>query len=265
MTNAPMRPFNSWDMIKIIGLLFMFVDHMGAYFFIHNLWMRSVGRGAAPIFLFLAGYASSYRFSRELLVLASIMLLSNFILGEYTQPLNILFTILGCRALFHLMEKRGKVIEKPWEWFIVLALFIVFTCFLFQYGTLGVMFAVCGYMKRRPERYSLTLQKLFLAGTLLCCAATFALFFDLTSSNVLAAEYAGGAHARHASFSGVVHTHTRAYFPLFRTHLRRPPARHFVGNALSDLAKGRSSRNVRVVTRSRRSRPLPRQRQMAVR
>ena len=185
MTNAPMRPFNSWDMIKIIGLLFMFVDHMGAYFFIHNLWMRSVGRGAAPIFLFLAGYASSYRFSRELLVLASIMLLSNFILGEYTQPLNILFTILGCRALFHLMEKRGKVIEKPWEWFIVLALFIVFTCFLFQYGTLGVMFAVCGYMKRRPERYSLTLQKLFLAGTLLCCAATFALFFDLTSSNVL--------------------------------------------------------------------------------
>lgn len=179
------RPLNSWDMLKIIGLLFMFVDHVGAYFFIHEQWMRSVGRGAAPIFLFLGGYASSYRFSRRLLLLACVMLLSNILRGHYVQPLNILFNIMLCRAVFDWMDKRGKVVEKPFEWFVVLALFAVISNFLVQYGTLGLLFAVYGYMKRRPERYRESTHKRFLIATFLVHAGTFILFFDLTLANIL--------------------------------------------------------------------------------
>ena len=179
------RPFNSWDGLKILALLFMAVDHLGAYFMVHDLWLRAIGRGSAPIFLFLAGYASSYRFNRELFILACLMTLSNILMGEYLHPLNILFTILIWRGVFSWMEKRRMVIEKPLEWFIAAAVFILPSYILFQYGTLGLLFAICGYMKRYPERYSLTTQHLFLAASLIAHAATFTLFFDFGLKDVL--------------------------------------------------------------------------------
>ncbi len=167
-------------MAKIVALGFMFVDHTGEYFFIHDLWLRSIGRGAAPIFLFLAGYAGSYRFSREVFFLAVAMLVSNLAMGVVVEPLNILFTILMARGVLHWLEKRGKMIEKPMEWFICNAVFIFITCFFFQYGTLGMMFAIAGYMHRRPEKYAPATFRRFLMATFVAYALTFAFFFDLT-------------------------------------------------------------------------------------
>lgn len=181
--SAANRPFNSWDMVKVIALLFMFIDHAGAYFFIHEQWIRSIGRGAAPIYLFLAGYSASYRFNRELLGLACLMTLSNLLMGEYTHPLNILFTILICRAVFDWLHKHGRKVEKPVEWFVACALFAVLTCFLVQYGTLGMMFALAGYMQRRPADYSPRLRFWFFVGMFVIYALTFELFFDLSAAN----------------------------------------------------------------------------------
>jgi len=179
------RPLNSWDIAKVIGLLLMVIDHTGAYFYLHEEWLRAIGRGSAPIFLFLAGYASSYRFNRELLVLALLMSLSNIIMGEYTSPLNILFTILLCRGVLAWLSKRGKTIVKPLEWFVGCALFALPTGFLFQYGTLGMMLAVGGYMKARPAQYALRTQKLFLGGTFVSYALTYTLLFGLGPSSFI--------------------------------------------------------------------------------
>lgn len=178
MTTVTARPFNSWDCFKLIALVFMFIDHVGAYGFVHEIWIRSIGRTSAPLFLFLAGYASSYRFSKKLLLLACVMEFSNILAGHYDQSLNILFNIMLCRMVFRWMEKRGRVIERPFEWFIVLSIFAVFSSFFMQYGTLGMMFAVCGYMKRYPERYSRKVLPRFLAASLVVYAFNFLLFFD---------------------------------------------------------------------------------------
>ena len=184
MTNTH-RPFNSWDGLKIIALLFMSVDHLGAYFLVHEQWLRAIGRGSAPIFLFLAGYASSYRFRREIFALACLMSISNIFMGEYTHPLNILFTILIWRGVLDGLESRGNVVEKPLEWFIVAIVFILPTYLLFQYGTLGLMFALCGYMQRRPERYAPATQHWFMIASLVAYAATLTLFFDLSLFSIL--------------------------------------------------------------------------------
>ena len=179
------RPLDKWDMVKIIGLLLMFVDHLGAYFFLDEQWLRAVGRGSAPIFLFLAGYASSYRFSPQLLLLGGLMVISNLLMGVRIFPLNILFTLLLCRGVIYWLEKHGKRIQKPHEWFISLAILSVPTFFVFQYGALGLIFAMCGYMKRRPERYSLKAQHGYLAAALMLHAALAALFLDLNLVSVL--------------------------------------------------------------------------------
>jgi len=182
---SPSRPFNSWDALKILALLLMFVDHAGAYFLVHDVWLRAIGRGAAPIFLFLAGRASSYRFSREIFVLACLMTLSNIAMGDYFHPLNILFTILLWRAVLDWMKKRGKIIEKPLEWFIGATIFILPSYFLFQYGTLGLLFAIGGIMQRYPELYSRKTQRLFMVASFVAYAATFTLFFGFTVFDIL--------------------------------------------------------------------------------
>ena len=33
------RPLNSWDIAKVVGLLLMFIDHTGAYFYLHEEWL----------------------------------------------------------------------------------------------------------------------------------------------------------------------------------------------------------------------------------
>lgn len=179
------RPLNSWDMAKIVALLLMFVDHAGAYFLLDEQWLRAIGRGAAPVFLFLAGYAASYRFNWELLVLACLIVAPDIAMGEFPHTLNILFTILLVRAVLNGLEKRGKIIEKPWEWFVACAIFIAPTCFLLQYGTLGLMFAASGYMQRRPALYNQRTRTWFLLGTFAAYAVTFEFFFGLTPLNFL--------------------------------------------------------------------------------
>lgn len=179
------RPLNSWDVVKIIGMLLMFIDHSGAYFLTNMEWMRAVGRGSAPIFLFLAGYAASYKFSRELLVLGLLMSLSNVIMGEYTSPLNILFSIMLCRAVFDWLEKHKKRIEKPFEWFVCCVIFVFITSFLFQYGTLALMFAIGGYMKARPNDYPKRTQQLFMVMTFVIYGITYALLFSLSPLSIL--------------------------------------------------------------------------------
>ena len=139
----------------------MFIDHSGAFFFPDAQWLRGIGRGAAPIFLFLGGYAASYRFKPYLLLLAVAMSLSDYCLVGHLRLQNILYSIIACRLLFDWMEKHGKRIERPFEWYVS-SLALLSSLFIVQYGTLGLMFAVGGYIQRRPEHYSDAQRRLYL-------------------------------------------------------------------------------------------------------
>jgi len=155
------RPFNSWDALKILALALMFVDHAGAFVFTGNesqYWLRAIGRGAAPIFLFLAGYASSYRFNREILILALLLAASDLLLTGTLRPQNILFSILICRQIFNWFEKRGQIIQKPYDW-VVGGIILFPSMILVHYGTLGFLFALCGYMQRHKAHYAPALIK----------------------------------------------------------------------------------------------------------
>jgi len=156
-----MRPFDSWDALKLLALILMFIDHSGHFFFTDEKWLRAIGRGAAPIFLFLGGFAASYRFKWDLFALALLMSVSDFLLTGHLRTQNILFTILGCRMIFAWLERRGRIIERPWEWYIgSLALFM--SIFAAHYGSFGMLFAISGYLKRRRQHYPPALPRHFL-------------------------------------------------------------------------------------------------------
>jgi hypothetical protein len=139
----------------------MFVDHAG-YFLLGNApAFRAICRGAAPIFLFLAGFASSYRFKWDIFALAALMSVSDFLLAGHLRTQNILFTILLSRAVFAWLERSDRRIEHPYEWYIgSLALFM--SVFIVQYGSFGFLFAISGYLKRHRQYYPEALPRYFL-------------------------------------------------------------------------------------------------------
>lgn len=143
---------NRWDVAKLIALLLMFVDHAGVFYFPNEEWLRGIGRGAAPVFMFLTGLAAHYRFSRELLVLAVVLSVFEFWYYGGPHALNILWVILACRLLLAWMEKRKIVIKRPHEWLIACVLFTP-TLLISQTGTLGLLMAMSGYMMKHESKH----------------------------------------------------------------------------------------------------------------
>jgi TraX protein len=154
------RPFNTWDAMKLLGLLLMLVDHTGHFFFPHAMWLRAIGRGAAPIFMFLAGFASDYRLRWELVFLAVPLDLYNWFVAGHFQPMNILFTVICCRLILEKRQEPANRIRKPLEWYLICVAWIL-SVFLIQYGTLAMLFALCGYMKRFAADYTLKQRRIF--------------------------------------------------------------------------------------------------------
>lgn len=144
---------NTWDALKLLALLYMFIDHLGYFILADTLWLRAIGRGAIPIFLFLTGYAPAARFRKDLLFLAAAMDVVNVLAGGLVLPVGILGTILIGRAMCRALDNGKLKLDKPYEWLAVMVVFFIPTCFICMDGTLAMMFVMLGYMQRHAEAY----------------------------------------------------------------------------------------------------------------
>ena len=181
------RPLDSWDIAKCIGMVLMFCDHSAVFFFTDSssvYWLRAVGRGAAPIFLFLAGYAKSYRFSLEIALLAVFLSMSDAFETRHLNYQNILYTILISRGIFQWFERRRRVIARPYLWYAG-ALGCIFTMLVLDYGSLGFLFALSGYLFRHREHYAKTLPNRFLLLSLMTYAVISLVLTEIEISAVL--------------------------------------------------------------------------------
>lgn len=104
MTATPILGFNRYDLLKLIALVAMTLDHVGFYYFPDTDGLRILGRVAAPLFLFLVGYNQSYRFRWELLAAAVVSSLGDGLLTGMWWPQSILWTILLGRMVLQRLE-----------------------------------------------------------------------------------------------------------------------------------------------------------------
>src|SRR4029077_9616745 len=84
---------NYYDLLKIIAIGAMIVDHLNDYCGIHSLWLTAVGRVAMPLFLFLVGFNRSSRIGWPLVCAFLCVLPVQWELRGTLLPLNILFPI----------------------------------------------------------------------------------------------------------------------------------------------------------------------------
>ena len=143
------------DALKLVALLSMFADHLGAFVYPDIIWLRLVGRLAAPIFFFLIGYSRSYRIHADLVIGAAIMIGVATIHMHALAELNILVSFIFVRLFFLAAEKRRWLLAYPGIVFCILIPFSMTSEHWIEYGTIGWMFALCGYMQKNAARYSI--------------------------------------------------------------------------------------------------------------
>jgi hypothetical protein len=147
----------SYDLVKCMTVLFMFADHIGAYFIPEQLWWRVAGRLGFPAWFFLAGYSKSKGISTDLWIGAGILTFGNIMFGEYMFPANALVSFI-CIRIF--MSHSYQIYFKNWEILlyatVAFAIMALPTNYLFEYGTLAFLLALFGYSARRKDELTIT-------------------------------------------------------------------------------------------------------------
>lgn len=113
----PIRP-NYYDILKVIAIVFMIIDHIWYFFFPHLIILRILGRISMPIFLFLVGYNSSPHIHSSLLLSRIIVESSLFSYNHYYHTeyvVSILWSIIIIKWIHlfyhHYQYKADKKIK----------------------------------------------------------------------------------------------------------------------------------------------------------
>jgi len=156
---GPPTGINMYDIAKLIAVFTMICDHYG-YFGIPGIsyttsrWTRVVGRMAAPMFFFLAGYSDKFRFRWHTWCWALCLFLLNAWLGlRLTATVwDSLNSILFINWMWHYV--RWEKIQH-WAWHIILMVGLCYAKDYFSeewriaYGSLPFMIAIAGTLVRR--------------------------------------------------------------------------------------------------------------------
>lgn len=153
----------SYDLLKSLALILMVADHIGYFLLPEMEWFRVIGRLSVPIWFFLIGFANTRQVQTTIWLGALVVLVSTIVAGEYIIPVNILFSLALARLLIdRIMAGALQSYEAFAGMFFLLFFLSVPTMVLFEYGTMGFMFAVLGYMRRHKE--GLTIHPLAMFG-----------------------------------------------------------------------------------------------------
>lgn len=173
MLQEPARGFNSYDLLKIVALVAMTMDHVGFYYFPHLEGLRIVGRAAAPLFLFLVGFNQSYGFRWGLLLAALVTSIGDGLLASLWWPQSILWTILLGRMVLHWLDAHP---QPPFMLILACAVLFFPLLPLIDTSATGLLWMLFGRaMARAPRRYEAALY----AGASLVGGAMFTMaYFD---------------------------------------------------------------------------------------
>lgn len=168
----------SYDLIKAVAVVIMICDHIGFYFFPENEWWRAFGRIGFPVWFFFVGHAMGRELSPRLVGGAVMLAVVSAIVSMPVFPTNALVTIILIRVLLDpLMRFAGKGVGPLIQTMVMLAVLALPTSFLTEYGTMGLLFALFGYIVRHKDT--------FMGGrdirlpVMLACFFTFALLQEM--------------------------------------------------------------------------------------
>lgn len=157
------REVNTHDIIKIVAILLMLVDHVGLYLFDNNITMRMFGRGAAPLFYFLIGYSGKLNCKKRLYFYGFILSLTGIFYFEKTFWFNILYTFILAHIIMQYFPAKKTPLWGLLSIFIVLFMCHFFTISYIEYGTSGILITLCANWIKEEVPLATFLMTLVLA------------------------------------------------------------------------------------------------------
>lgn len=154
------------NVLKIIAVISMLIDHIGLFFFGDNSVFRILGRIAFPIFAFFIAEGWKYTRNRKkyvlwLAIFAAISQIPYAFLFEWYK-LNILFTFLYSIlfiVLIELFKKQTKLPELLKNLILIISIIILFGLLLIadvfgllNYGLIGVLLILNFYFIKNKIR-----------------------------------------------------------------------------------------------------------------
>lgn len=132
------------DYLKLIAMITMLIDHVGAYFFPELIFLRIIGRLSFPIFCYfiVQGYTRTsnlFKYVKRLMIFFIISQIPYFLLSN---KLNVLFTFLISIFVIYIYDLLKSKFSNYYDFAIIFIFMIVyiFSFFIpFDYGFYGVL------------------------------------------------------------------------------------------------------------------------------
>ncbi len=176
------KELNSFDLYKFIAILFMTIDHLGMIFFTDNDTYRAFGRICIPIWFFLVGYGKVSLPNKELIICCAFVFLIQLIFKDgFFLPVNVLLTIIIAKFVLYQIDKSDDF--NIYLLFILLTIFYLPSELIAEYGTMAMMFAVCGYLRRKNIKQNL--YPYFLGLTIIYFLIMQQVFFEFDILNII--------------------------------------------------------------------------------
>ncbi|WP_027626393.1 TraX family protein [Clostridium lundense] len=168
-----MKIFNSFQ-LKVLMVIIMFIDHVGEFIPGSPLWLRYIGRLAAPVFFYLLveGFfytSSKKRYMKRLFIGGAIMLVgSSILMYIFKRPVKIfnnIFLSMGFSiALLTAIEWKKKSVEKTLPSFAIMATCIAM---LFTEGSIFMTLMVLIFYHYRNNKSKMCIFYILLSLTIL--------------------------------------------------------------------------------------------------
>jgi hypothetical protein len=139
---------NYQDVLKVIAIVAMIIDHLGLYIFPDNILMRLIGRVAMPLFCFFAGYNFNNKIRPQLLLYGALLYAITLVIYNDFTTANILISIFLGQIYLYLFHNQLKTFNIAYIHVVVLTCLWIYTFNITDYGTLSVAIMVLGYVAK---------------------------------------------------------------------------------------------------------------------
>ncbi|HBI21641.1 MAG TPA: hypothetical protein DDY37_03500 [Legionella sp.] len=142
---------NTHDLLKVLAVIAMTIDHLGAYRWDDDIWLRIIGRLAAPLFFFAFGTTKSRSFNDNILI-GGVLITATYFWMESRFVINILVNFAFIKYILNRITPSLLTTTS----LIILNLMSIFllpiTVIFIEYGTVGLLFAVSGHLIARGDK-----------------------------------------------------------------------------------------------------------------
>lgn len=143
---------NYQDLLKLIAIIAMTIDHLGLYVYQDLYILRMIGRIVMPIFCFFVGYNFKSNPNSKILAFGLLLYASQLLTFLQFQQANMLITIYLGQCYLYIFHNALKKFATGYYHVIILGALLPLTASLSEYGSIAIAIIILGYITKHEKK-----------------------------------------------------------------------------------------------------------------